>query len=72
MANLGVLRCFLQEMWLSTQFIDHILLILVGLPYSILQPMLACIHIELREKGIDARQLDETEPSENKGNNREQ
>jgi len=42
-----------QEMWLSTQFIDHMLLILVGLPYSILQPMLACIHIELREKGIE-------------------
>ncbi|CAL1125916.1 unnamed protein product [Cladocopium goreaui] len=42
-----------KEMWLSAQFIDHLLLMLVGLPYSIVQPMLAVLHIELRDKGVE-------------------
>ncbi|CAK9026685.1 Hypothetical protein SCF082_LOCUS17611 [Durusdinium trenchii] len=42
-----------KEIWLSTQFIDHMLLTLTGFPYAIVQPMLACIHIELRDNGIE-------------------
>lgn len=52
----NVLNSWCEEIWLSTQFIDHMLLTLTGFPYAIVQPMLACIHIELRDNGIDTFQ----------------
>jgi len=42
-----------QERWLSTFFVDHLLLALVGSLYCILQPMLADVHITMRHKHID-------------------
>ncbi|CAE7642583.1 unnamed protein product [Symbiodinium sp. CCMP2592] len=42
-----------EEQWLSTFFIDHMLLVIVGLPYCFLQLMLAFVHVNMRESGIE-------------------